>query len=310
MKNKKTIILVIFITGLFLAFFVFQANYVSAKNRTLKDILFPQSRQAAVVLPQAGKATLQDEPAVTLLPEGMVNPPAQESVWVTNSPEQLAKNAAVVESVSKLIDKTTSIYATAGWVHTASKTEGFSSLSDTMPDGSPIPMMWSTDVWLLLDEKGYVVSGITIQDTGSPSTSQVSIFKDGIWNNLTLGTTTDTGNPEDNKPYRPADQILEQALTWKDVVKLEAEYTVIGEERVMEYSMTSRSLKPYEIGGDGYMVMGNVLKYYLSMETGLVMMIEQYDITPEDQLKLIQRITTIVDEKVEQPPAEVMKYLE
>jgi len=311
MKRKILVLFGVLLIGLVLAFFAFQAKIASAKDITLKDILFPQNRQNVVVSQiDSATSTPQTGPTATTFPEGMVNPPTQESNWVTNSPEQMEKNAAVVESVSKLIEKTAIIYATAGWVHTTTKTESPVSRSDTLPDGSPIPTAWSTDTWLLLDENGYVIRGVTIQDTGSPTTSQVTTFKDGIWTNLTLGFTTDTGNPEENKPYHPRDYVLEQALIWKDLVALEIKDTVIGKDSVTEFTIIERNLKPHEIGKPGYLVMGTVLKYYLSTETGSVTMMEQYDITPEGQHKLIQRITTIVEEKVEEPPAKVLMYLE
>ena len=264
-----------------------------------------------MVLPQAGKATLQDEPAVTLLPEGMVNPPAQESVWVTNSPEQLAKNAAVVESVSKLIEKTASIYATAGWVHSSSKSETIIEQTGKLPDGAPIPTSWVTDSWLLLDENGYLLQGVAIQDTGSPSTFQVSVFKNGVWNNLTLGVSPEAGNTEDITPYRPMDHtVLEQAARDKDIAVLEARDALLGNEGVTEFTITEKQLAPYNITGSSYQLIGTAIKYYLSNKTGLVLQTEQYYISADGEYELIQRHTITITEKVKDPPAEVMKYLE
>ncbi len=311
MKRKNLILFGILAVGFMLAFFAFQVRNTSAQNLTLKDIMFPQNRPN-VAVPQTDRATPtpQTGPTATVFPEGMVNPPTLESNWVMNSPEQMEKNMVVVESVSKLIEKTAKIYATTGWVHTTEKTESFFSLSDTMPDGSPVPTAWTTDTWLLLDENGYVIRGVTTQDTGSPSTSQVTTFKGGIWTNLTLGSTDDTGNPEDNEPYRPLDYILEQALTWKDLVVLEIEESVIGKESVTEFTVTTKKLKPTEIGKPDYLTMGAVYKYYFYTETGLIVKMEYYSITPDGQYSLASRGTIIVNEKIQEPPTEVLKYLE
>lgn len=312
MKRKNLILFGVLAVGLALAFFVFEARNASAQNLTLKDIMFPKNR-SNVAAPQTDRATPvpQTGPTATVFPEGMVNPPTQESNWVMNSAEQMKKNAAVVESVSKLIEKTAKIYATAGWVHIAAKTEVAFLLSDTLPDGSPMPTTWRTDTWLLLDENGYLIRGVDIQDTGSSTTSQVSIFKDGVWSNITLGMAPDSTSPENNRSYRPLDHtILDQALMWKDFVVLEINDTSIGNENVLEYTVTSRSVKPYDLTGYDFSLTGSAFKYYLSKETGLVLKTEQYDITEDGQYKLIQRITTIVDEKIKEPPAEVLKYLE
>ena len=69
-------------------------------------------------------------------------------------------------------------------------TESFAPDSVTLPDGSPTPTKWKDELWVLLDNKGNAVKAVTLQDTGDPTTSQVSVFDQGIWTNITLGTSS------------------------------------------------------------------------------------------------------------------------
>lgn len=57
-------------------------------------------------------------------------------------------------------------------------------------------------------------------------------------------------------------------------------------------------------------MIGTAIKYYLSNKTGLVLQTEQYYISADGEYELIQRHTKLVEEKVKEPPAEVIKYLE
>ena len=152
------------------------------------------------------------------------------------------------------------------------------------------------------------MEAVGIQDTGSPKTTQISKFKDGIWTNITLGDTWDTGG----KTYDSSldSGFLAYAEKNKDIVELESEIAMLGEERVDVFTTTARNVKPVEMAKSGYSVMGTRSKYYFSLDTGLLLQSEQYDITPEGQYKLLNRITTTVIEKVNKPPAEFMKYLE
>lgn len=311
LKRKMLVLFGVLLAGLAVVFLALQARGASAQPITLKEILFPQREQIAA--PQIDKVTptanvLQTGPTATVFPEGMPNPPTLESNWVIANPEQLAKNEAVIESARILIEKANVIYLTPGWVHIASKTESFFSLSDTLPDGSPIPTEWRDDTWYLMDENGYVMEAVGFQDTGSPKTFQVTKFKDGIWTNITLGTTFDIGE----KTYDPRMEsgFLADAEKYRDIMVLESETSMLGDEQVNVFSLTGRNVKPVEMAKSGHWIMGTSTKFYFSLKTGLLLQIEQYDIAPDGQYQLTRRITTIVVEKVTEPPAEVLKYLE
>jgi len=312
--NRKTLTVIgIFTAGLALLSLVFLARNASAKDRTFKEVFFPQNPQTS----PGSQATIvtkpsETDPTPTVFPEGMLNPPTQVSYFVLNDNEQLKKNEDVVAQVEALLEKSEILSATSTWTHSSIKTDVFISMSDKMPDGSPMPMAYTTDNWYRLDEKGYMIQGVTTQDTGSLATFQASIYKEGIWYNLTLGTSTDTGNPEDIRPYRPADHtILEQALLSKDSVKLDFEYAEINGQRVAVYTMIhEENNAPREIGIPGYLTKGYAYKYYLSLETGNVVMMEYFYINADGKLDLVQRDTSLVEEKLNEPPAEILKYLE
>lgn len=210
-----------------------------------------------------------------------------------------------------LLEKSEFLSATSIWTHSSVKTDLFITMSDKMPDGSPMPMAYTMDNWYRLDEKGYLIQGITMVDTGFPETFQVTVYREGIWYNLILGTSTDTGNPADIKPYRPAEHtILEQAFLSKDSVRLDFEYAEINDQRVAVYTMIhEENNAPREIGIPGYLTKGYAYKYYLSLETGNVVVMEYFYITADGKLDLVRRDTTIVEEKIKEPPTEILKYL-
>ncbi|MBI5297825.1 MAG: hypothetical protein HY869_20290 [Chloroflexi bacterium] len=305
MKRKAILMLGGFILVVAFVLGVWRTQTASAKNTTLKEILFPKNPAPQVVQATATISPEKPTATPTVFPEGMQNPPTRESLVAMVGVEQMKKNEIIVEDIKKLTQQAENIYLYAGWIHSTTKTEGFPSTASTLPDGSPVPTAWTTDIWLLLDKDGCVVQGINIQDTGSPITSEVSKYENGVWTNLTLEISFDTKN----KSYCPIDGVLEKAINDKDIVELTLDDGIFREENVKIFTVIERTNKPLEIAKTGNFVNGSVLKYYISINTGLVIGMEQYDISPDEKYILVQRSITILDEKIEQPPTEVLDYL-
>lgn len=317
MSRKTLTLLGIFIAGLVLLSLVFLARNASDKESTFEEVLYPldlPTGPSAQI--EAAMATPQAE-VPTVAPENMMLPPTLIHSG-NNDSEQLKKNAKVVEQVEALLEKSEILSATSTWIHSSVKTDILFAMSETLPDGSPMPMAYTTDHWYRLDEQGYLIQGISMVDTGSPATFQVSVYREGIWYNLILGTSTDTGNPEDIKPYRPVDHpyrpadhtFLEQALLSKDWARLDFGYAEIDGKRVAKYTIVTYN----SIYGYGATPTPPVkiyaYNYYLSLETGSVVMMEFFLPGDDGELHLAQRVTTIIEEKIKEPPAEILKYLE
>ncbi|HNB36443.1 MAG TPA: hypothetical protein PK414_09495 [Anaerolineales bacterium] len=309
--NRKTLTVIGIITaGLVVLSFVFLANTASDKENTFEEVLYPLDLPASPNAQiEAAMATPQEE-IPTIAPENMFPPPTLIHEG-NNDAEQLAKNAEVVNQVEALLKKSEFLSATSTWTHSSVKTDVFIAASDTMPDGSPMPMAYTTDNWYKLDENGYLIQAITMQDTGSPKTSQVSVLKDGIWTNLFPLFENEPNNFIETEPYRPADHtFLEQALLAKDWAKLDFGYSEFDGKRVAKYSIVTYN----SIFGYGTTPTPPVkiyaYNYYLSLETGSVLMMEFFLPGDDGELHLVQRDTTIVEEIIKEPPAEILKYLE
>lgn len=306
MKRKTLAILGAIVAVLTLVLFVLQAQSASARNITLKEILFPQIAPAQVgqVTPIVTESV---EPTATVFPEGMSNPPTTETNLATINPNQMEKNEAVIETAKPLIEKAENAYLTPGWLHISSKVESFFSESTTLPDGSPVPTEWQDDNWTLLDENGYALQYVGYTDTGIPATSQIVIFKDGIWTNITVGV----GSTK-KETYRPTldGGFLADASSNINTAEPDVDEDMIGSEPVTVFTLTEKGNNPVEIGKSGYLMMGTVSKYFFSKDTGLVLKVEQFHIGPDGQYKLVERITLGVTEKVKEPPAQFLKYLE
>jgi hypothetical protein len=316
--NRKTLTMFgIFMAGLVFLTIILLARNTTDKENTFEEVLYPLDLPASPNAQiEAAIATPQEE-IPTIAPENMFPPPTLVH-WGINDAEQLKKNAEVVAQVEALLEKSEILSATSTWIHSSVKTDVIIAASDTLPDGSPMPMAYTTDHWYRLDEQGYLIQGISMVDTGSPATFQVSVYREGIWYNLILGTSTDTENPEDIKPYRPVDHpyrpadhtFLEQALLSKDWARLDFGYAEIDGKRVAKYTIVTYN----SIYGYGATPTPPVkiyaYNYYLSLETGSVLMMEFFLPGDDGELHLAQRVTTIVEEIIKEPPTEVLKYLE
>lgn len=241
------------------------------------------------------------QPTPTLGPVmDMSMPTSQETqIWLPVGAEQVAKNEEVMAIARPLLEKARRAYIMPGWLHIRSETESFRSDMSTLPDGTPIPTHWQDESWTLIDAEGLAIQSVSLQDTGDARTSQVSTFQDGVWKNLTYGTL-DEGEetysiPLDNCFSKDAeDSINFITLEYNDTETVEA-------ERVLMITLNGPKMSPQSTSS--YM-----RKCYYSMETGLLLRMEQYRPSPTRELEIASRSDIKVTEKVEQPPAEVMKY--
>ncbi len=229
-------------------------------------------------------------------------------LWATVSPAQASQNEAVLAIARPLIEKAQKVYSTPGWIHFQSKTESFRSDSSTLPDGSPVPTKWQDDSWTLVDEHGRAVQSVSFQDTGDKKTSQIGIFQNGVWKNITFGTTSDS--KEKTYPLYSDSGFLDRVENDKNKAELKYDTDTIGAERVAVFTITYAQLISFEGKKQSQATATGFTKFYFSLDTGVLLKIEDYRPSPEGQIQLNSRITILVVEKVEQPPAKFMKYFE
>lgn len=226
---------------------------------------------------------------------------------VPGNSDQKDRNEKIIEEAKGLIDKANTTILTAGWLHILSYTESFFSEAQSLPDGSPIPTKWRDELWVLLDEDGNAIQALTIQDTGNPVTSQISEFEEGIWTSITLGTST-----QDREVYRPTldSGFLTSAVAYKDIDVLDYDNIILNGINATVFTIAENAMKPVQIAKSDVQIIGTVNKYYFANDTGTLLKVERYQITLDGQLMLTQQITTVVIEKVSQPPTEVSNYFD
>ncbi|MBL8063272.1 MAG: hypothetical protein JNK32_09655 [Anaerolineales bacterium] len=316
MKRKTLWIIALpLIAGvLIVSFLSFRAQNASARGITLKDLLFPvvptpepltEAELQAVKTQQAEQASL---PTPTVFPEGMENPPTLASNISMPDSEQVKKNKEVLEIVQELVQKAEKTYLTPGWLHVVADSEAFVSEMETLPDGSPLPMKWRYEIWGSLDENGRITQSVSIQDTGDERTNQTSIFKDGVSKNLTL----EMEYPEGSKtlPANLDSQFLENAFMNIEFIELNYSESEFQSEKVAVITQKTLILNPITAGTGKAerSVQGYFDVFYFSLETGLLVHTETYEIRPDGE-KVLASVMTSTIEKVSEPPAEILEFL-
>lgn len=315
--KRKTLWLFAFplIVGvLIMAVLSLRAQNASAREITLKDLLFPvvptpepltETELQAVKTQQAEQASL---PTPTVFPEGMENPPTAVSNISMPGSEKLKKNGEVLAKARELIQKANETYLTPGWMHVVAYSEFFISEMETFPDGTPLPMKWRDDIWSLLDENGRITQSVNIQDTGDERTNQTSIFKDGVSKNLTLETEFTTESK--TLPASLDSQFLENAILDIEFIELDYAEGEFNSEKVAVITQKALMTDPIQTGAGKMerLVQGYFTVFYFSLETGLLVHTESYEIRPNGEKVLVSTMTSTI-EKVSEPPAEVLEYL-
>lgn len=287
---NKRIIFVVAGVATIVAIFLNKNSLLSAaaRNNTLAELLNLNTTQQSV-------ATVKND----------------FSNSVPSANNQINKNDDVILQAQKLIRKAEKEYLTEGWLHISSKTESLSDTQNLLPDGSPAPTKWTDDLWVLLDSKGSAIKAVTIQDTGDPNTTQISVFKNGIWTNISLGITS--SQPETYSPSLDSG-FLDSAKTYKQIVKLSSEQTTLDNgQSVVIFSIEEKYKNPLKIGKDtkdkkAKEIYGGVSQFYFAADTGLPVRTENYVIDSNGVLDLVQRIQVDTVEKVNIPPDDILKY--
>jgi hypothetical protein len=301
MKRKAFVLYGIVIAGVTLL--MIQVKSGSANNTNFMELLLSQTNSL-----QTGQSSQASTvPPVTIFSEGMEGVPTEENIVTSINFEQVKKNEAILESARTLIEKANTVYRSGGWWHSTFQNYLIPSNPEdaSLPNGLPMPTEWKEDHWALVDKNGFVIEEVSIQDTSSPETAQIGIFKDGIMTNVTFEITWK------QEPYiAPLDGgFLAVAETDQNMAVLDAKEDMLNEAPVTVYTSTTTSAKPIDFQ-KGYLVAGGINKYYFSKDTGFLLLFEHYDVLADGQTQLTQRIATLVVEKVSEPPIDVLKYLD
>lgn len=286
MKSNKLLILACSLA--LMGLFVFQIYTAKANKITLKD-----------------KLKIDTSAPITV---GTVT--SDNSSSIPASADDKKKADDVLKEAEKLIHKAESVYLTEGWLHISSATESFVQNSTTLPDGSPTPTKWTDNLWVLLDNKGNAIQAVTIQDTGDPTTSQVSVFQHGIWTNVTLGISSQ--EPELYKPTLDSG-FFDSVVPYKNSIILDRNNEMINGQNVILFVSTEKYKNPIKLLKDtkekkAKEINGVAHKYYFSPDTGLPIQVEDYFESSDGVMEISQRISNILVEKIDNPPDTILNY--
>jgi len=220
MKNKLAYLFLVTVSAL-LIFAGVMYQRASAQGISLSELLLPPSSSETTVV----------EDISTSNNDFQSMHPEQNS---TSADVQPQETNDIVAYAKTLIEKADQKYLTPGWLHISSQTETFITASNTLPDGTLIPTKSFNDLWALIDTDGNVIKAVTIDDTGDTFTSQIAIFQDGLWTNLTI--------PELSSQEKEIYQIntldngfLASVTRMKDSLEIQKEESELNNEKVVVF---------------------------------------------------------------------------
>ena len=294
MKNKLAYLFLVTVSAL-LIFTGVMYQRASAQGISLSELLFPPSSSETTVIEDVSTSN-----------NNLQSLPSEKNSASTDIQPQETNND-IVAYAKTLIEKVDQTYLTPGWLHISSQTETFITASNTLPDGTLIPTKSFNDLWALIDTDGSVINAVTIDDTGDTFTSQTTVFQDGFWTNLTI--------PELSSQEKEIYQIntldngfLTSATRMKDSLEIQKEEVELSNEKVVVFSLTDKFSSPIAIDKSSLVIAGIYSKYYFSVDSGLLRMVEDYHVYPSGDIKLWNRITYVTIEKVDFPPKEISSY--
>lgn len=294
MKNKLAYLFLVTVSAL-LIFTGVMYQRASAQGISLSELLFPPSSSETTVIEDVSTSN-----------NNLQSLPSEKNSASTDIQPQETNND-IVAYAKTLIGKVDQTYLTPGWLHISSQTETFITASNTLPDGTLIPTKSFNDLWALIDADGSVINAVTIDDTGDTFTSQTTVFQDGFWTNLTI--------PELSSQEKEIYQIntldngfLTSATRMKDSLEIQKEEVELSNEKVVVFSLTDKFSSPIAIDKSSLVIAGIYSKYYFSVDSGLLRMVEDYHVYPSGDIKLWNRITYVTIEKVDFPPKEISSY--
>lgn len=295
MKNKLKYYSLITVSALLILAGVMYQR-ASAQGISLSELLFP---------PSSSETTLIEDVS-TSNHDLQTLPLEQNSTSSDIQPQEI--NNDVIAYAKTLIEKADQAYLTPGWLHISGQKEAFITVSDTLPDGTPIPTSSLNNLWALIDADGIVAKAVTIDDTGDTFTSQTTVFQDGLWTHLTIPEMS-TQEKEIYQITTLDNGFLAAVARMKEPLEIEKEEIELNNERVVVFSLVEYFPSPMTFGKSSSLVIAGIYsKYYFSVDSGSVRMVEAYNVYPSGEIELWHRITDITIENVDSPPEEISSY--
>jgi hypothetical protein len=299
MKNKLAYVLLAVVPALLIVAGVMYQN-ASAQDTSLRERMFPSYPSETVVPEDVSTSNDGLQPQIQEQPSSLAGIEVQEA------------NDDVIAYARTLVEKAAQTYINPGWLHISSQDKAFITASSTLPDGTPIPTHSVNDRWLLLGTDGNVIEALTIDDTGDKATTQIVVYRDGYFKNLTFPELMPPQEKETFQITTLDGGFLASATgRLRDAVAIHMEEGEINNENIVVFSFLEEFPSPITFGRaeDSQTIAGKYIKYFFSVDSGVLRMYEDYNVYPNGDVKLRVRQTYMLYEKVDLPPKEVLAYL-
>jgi hypothetical protein len=222
-------------------------------------------------------------------------PIAGSIIHITPTPSPQTDNEERILRVLKnLVNLANSNYLHAGWLYCSSESQIFTSDQKTLPDGSPLPLKSNHHSWYRLDDAGKVLQAISFEDTGDSLSSQFSVYQNGMWKNITLGTSF----AEENYTLKLDNGIVESVKNLGETDTVSMKFTSLNGANVVKIEKRYYYPKPTQfVDNDTRKYIGDAITQYLDQETGLITQIDQSHIKLDGSLEVTDRIFNFTCEK-------------
>ena len=298
------------VLALVLAALLVTAQRIAANSLPLLDLLNGRTDPAPESHPlPVPTAVIAPATATAALPTAAAAPPPTAVITQTAVPtpgEVYNGVDAVAALLQDLQAKRNAVYMQpgSGWWHRVTRTEGRNT-GATFADGSPVPTAYTTEDWSFVDERGYITRIVSIQDTGSPATSQIGVFQNGTWRDLSTGEVY-----EQEPVFAPGISRVGELREFQREVSNGYIQAVRDVWNGMDvYIVSWYAPFPGKVAGEPENAIGGLTKEYYSARDGRDLAYEVYDVLDDGSTLLLARTVIEVLEAVESPPADVMAYL-
>lgn len=290
MHRKKIVLYLIgAISLVFLAVWISKGAVVFGQS--IMDYFLPSAQDTSVPMQEQ---SVDDS-------ESVVDTPLQENnVYEGDDSRQEA-----IEKIEAFNEIGQEVYLQPGWLHIVQYKTTFVTEMESFSDGTPIPTEEQIDQWYLLAEGGEVIKSITINDTGDSKTTQIVVYQDKKFTNLTYPNLA-SSEPEDYY-LTSLDLGLEERI--KNSPEMNVTIEKIDTDNRINVT-TTIYLDEQITYESGITATGYVYVYQFDPTTGVVMFFEDYYLDPDGTPVLRSRLEMISIEKLASPPEDILEYFE
>lgn len=222
-------------------------------------------------------------------------------------PEQVPVNTTIDE-FREIYTQFTQQYIQPGWLHLIYREEHPAADGPNETDyGITVPEPFILEHWYLLNGSGQVTQGVSLMRDVSGNIVQVSVYRDRVWRNLTLGTDM----PVDSSPAVRLDgwyltQMEDAYATGGQAYRTDAS---IDGKPIIQFTQTEEFDPPILLYGYPCPIKQAKKLAYVNPVSNEISIIETHFITSNGDEVTFSKTILLTIENIK-PPDEILTYLE